>query len=278
MTTTEPRAPHTTELLTDEMLARFDERAPIYDRENRFFDEDFAELRESGYLLAAVPTEYGRRGLGLDEYSQLARRLAYVAPATALAVNMHVYWTGVAADLLRRWRRLVPLDPREGRRRRGVRRDPRRGRQRHPAAAVDRSGRARRRRLVDQRPQDLRQPDAGVDLRRLPRDGHAPIPPRRRIVHGFLPARHARARDRRHLGHARDACDPEPGHGARQGVRARRARARWCARPGFAGAGPFQVAIFAWALLGFAAGLPRRGQAGLRHHVGQDADSARRSP
>jgi alkylation response protein AidB-like acyl-CoA dehydrogenase len=91
----------TTELLTDEMLARFDERAPVYDRENRFFDEDFEELKQSGYLLLAVPTEYGGSGLGLDEYSKLQRRLGYVAPATALAVNMHVYWTGVAADLLK---------------------------------------------------------------------------------------------------------------------------------------------------------------------------------
>lgn len=91
----------TTELLTDDMLARFDERAPVYDRENRFFDEDFEELRRSGYLLAAVPTEMGGSGVGLDEYVRLVRRLAYVAPATALAVNMHVYWTGVASDLLK---------------------------------------------------------------------------------------------------------------------------------------------------------------------------------
>ncbi len=91
----------TRELLSDDMLARFDERAPVYDRENRFFDEDFEELRSSGFLLAAVPTELGGSGLKLDEYSALMRRLAYVAPATALAVNMHVYWTGVAADLLR---------------------------------------------------------------------------------------------------------------------------------------------------------------------------------
>src|SRR3954465_794242 len=89
------------DLLTDEMLARFDSRAPMYDRENRFFDEDFEELKESGYLLAAVPTEFGGSGLNLTEYVQLQRRLAYVAPATALAVNMHCYWTGVAADLLR---------------------------------------------------------------------------------------------------------------------------------------------------------------------------------
>ena len=32
-------------LLNDDMLARFNERAPVYDRENRFFDEDFEELK-----------------------------------------------------------------------------------------------------------------------------------------------------------------------------------------------------------------------------------------
>ena len=89
-----------TSVLTDEMLARFDERAPIYDRENRFFDEDFAELQASGFLDVAIPTELGGGGIRLDEYSRLLRRLGYHAPATALAVNMHVYWTGVAADLL----------------------------------------------------------------------------------------------------------------------------------------------------------------------------------
>ncbi|MEP7203106.1 MAG: acyl-CoA dehydrogenase family protein, partial [Ilumatobacteraceae bacterium] len=91
----------TTDLLTDEMLARFDDRAATYDRENRFFDEDWDELCESGYLLAAVPTEFGGAGLGLDEIAKLQCRLAYHAPATAVAVNMHLYWTGVAADLLK---------------------------------------------------------------------------------------------------------------------------------------------------------------------------------
>jgi alkylation response protein AidB-like acyl-CoA dehydrogenase len=88
-------------LLTEDMLARFDERASEYDRENRFFDEDFAELRESGYLSCALPTEYGGAGLGLHGYTKLASRLAYVAPATALALNMHIYWTGLATDLLK---------------------------------------------------------------------------------------------------------------------------------------------------------------------------------
>src|SRR3954462_9073585 len=103
MSTTEPIAPTPSvdTLLTDEMLARFDERAPGYDRDNRFFDEACAELRESGYLSCALPAEYGGSGLGLLGYTKLARRLAYVAPATALAVNMHVYWTGLAADLMK---------------------------------------------------------------------------------------------------------------------------------------------------------------------------------
>jgi alkylation response protein AidB-like acyl-CoA dehydrogenase len=95
------QSPPTT-TLTDEMLQRFGERAPTYDRENRFFDEDFEELRASGYLKLAVPRDFGGGGLSLAEVCRAQRRLAYRAPATALAVNMHLYWTGVAADL-HRW-------------------------------------------------------------------------------------------------------------------------------------------------------------------------------
>src|SRR2546430_11655493 len=91
----------TAEVLTDDMLSRFEERAATYDRENRFFDEDFAELRDSGYLGIAVPETFGGPGLRLTEVLALQRRLAYVAPATALGINMHIYWTGVAADLWR---------------------------------------------------------------------------------------------------------------------------------------------------------------------------------
>ena len=88
-------------LLTDEMLARFQERAPVYDRENRFFQDDFDELKDSGYLLAAVPKELGGHGLNLYEVMQLQRKLAYHAAPTALGINMHLYWTGVFADCWR---------------------------------------------------------------------------------------------------------------------------------------------------------------------------------
>jgi alkylation response protein AidB-like acyl-CoA dehydrogenase len=65
-------------------------------------EEDFDELRKSKYLLMALPAEFGGGGLTLAEVCREQRRLAYHAPATALAVNMHVYWVGVAADLWRR--------------------------------------------------------------------------------------------------------------------------------------------------------------------------------
>ena len=87
--------------LSEDILGRCAQRAAVYDRENRFFSEDFEELRQAGYLLMAVPEDLGGRGLSLAEVCREQRRLAYSAPATALAINMHIYWTGIAADLYR---------------------------------------------------------------------------------------------------------------------------------------------------------------------------------
>jgi len=43
-------------VLTEEMLARFASRAASYDRENRFFAEDFEELRAAKHLLLPLPS------------------------------------------------------------------------------------------------------------------------------------------------------------------------------------------------------------------------------
>jgi alkylation response protein AidB-like acyl-CoA dehydrogenase len=100
-TLTSATSAQTVSRLTDDMLIRFGERAASYDRDNRFFAEDFNELRDAGYLKIAVPRELGGDGLTLAQIAADQGRLAYRAPATALAVNMHLYWTGVAADLRR---------------------------------------------------------------------------------------------------------------------------------------------------------------------------------
>lgn len=88
-------------VLSQAVLDRCGERAAGYDRENRFFSEDFEELRQAGYLKMTVPKDLGGMGLSLAQVCQEQRRLAYRAPATALATNMHLYWTGLAADLRR---------------------------------------------------------------------------------------------------------------------------------------------------------------------------------
>jgi alkylation response protein AidB-like acyl-CoA dehydrogenase len=83
-------------ILPDDLVERIRSRAVVHDRENTFFDRDLEELREVGYLRAFVPTSLGGLGYGLREVTLLQSRLATAAPATALAINMHLVWTGVA--------------------------------------------------------------------------------------------------------------------------------------------------------------------------------------
>jgi alkylation response protein AidB-like acyl-CoA dehydrogenase len=90
------------QILPEALLLEMNARAAGYDEENRFFSEDFADLRASGYLTINVPCELGGLGLDLTAVCREQRRLAYYAPATALGIHMHLYWIGVAADLWRR--------------------------------------------------------------------------------------------------------------------------------------------------------------------------------
>ncbi|GAB3059879.1 acyl-CoA dehydrogenase family protein [Sediminivirga luteola] len=87
--------------LDDELLAAIRERAPRYDRENSFFHEDLAGLRDAGYLGVLAPADLGGAGLSLSQLVTEQRRLAAAAPATALAVNMHHVWVAIALALHR---------------------------------------------------------------------------------------------------------------------------------------------------------------------------------
>jgi alkylation response protein AidB-like acyl-CoA dehydrogenase len=76
-------------VLTPELLDRIRSRAAGYDRDNSFFAEDLDELRAAGYLAPRSMLEATR-----DQ-----RLLAAYAPATALGINMHLIWMGVARVL-----------------------------------------------------------------------------------------------------------------------------------------------------------------------------------
>ncbi|NHT17068.1 acyl-CoA dehydrogenase family protein [Cellulomonas sp. IC4_254] len=96
------RTPAPRTLLTDDLLARVAERAPVHDRENTFPHADLDDLRDAGYLRAFVPEALGGAGLSLEEVAREQVRLAGAAPATALSVNMHLVVTGMASVLAAR--------------------------------------------------------------------------------------------------------------------------------------------------------------------------------
>ncbi|WP_076465341.1 acyl-CoA dehydrogenase family protein [Actinomyces mediterranea] len=87
--------------LSDDLLARIHERAAAHDLDNTFPDEDLANLRDSGYLTAFVPKEYGGAGLTLEEIAAEQTRLAKAAPGTALGINMHQIIVGLGRHLVR---------------------------------------------------------------------------------------------------------------------------------------------------------------------------------
>ena len=91
------------QVLTQDMLQGFAKRVAIYDRENRFFHRGLRgpeEGRLPDHRRAA--RSWAGAASPWPRVCREQRRLAYHAPATALAINMHLYWVGIAADLWRR--------------------------------------------------------------------------------------------------------------------------------------------------------------------------------
>lgn len=87
------------EILPGDLLERFRSRAADYDARNVFCQEDFEELSSRGYLRLFCSEHDGGSNVGMAQAVACQRRLAAAAPATALAVNMHLVWTAVATLL-----------------------------------------------------------------------------------------------------------------------------------------------------------------------------------
>jgi len=108
-------------VLSDDLLERCAQRAAAYDRENRFFFEDFDELREAKYLLAAVPKEFDGLGLTLPEVCHEQRRLARRSAPTCARHQYAPRRDRCGCRLMAQGRRITGLDARGSRQRRGVR-------------------------------------------------------------------------------------------------------------------------------------------------------------
>jgi alkylation response protein AidB-like acyl-CoA dehydrogenase len=80
---------------------RFAVRAAASDRDATFPFENYADLREHGFLALCVPEHYGGMGAGYREYSLVAAEIGRHCGATALTFNMHsssTLWSGPLCD------------------------------------------------------------------------------------------------------------------------------------------------------------------------------------
>ncbi len=90
-------ASNTRDPLDGALLDRLGQRADGYQADPGLLAEDLRLLTDRGYLKIAVPVPFGGAGLTLPQVACAQRRLAYHAPAAALAVNAHHAWVGAAA-------------------------------------------------------------------------------------------------------------------------------------------------------------------------------------
>jgi alkylation response protein AidB-like acyl-CoA dehydrogenase len=80
---------------------KFQARAADYDRSSRFPTENYADLREAGFLGLVIPEKYGGLGADYHTYMLVAAELGRWCGATALTFNMHcatMAWAGALSD------------------------------------------------------------------------------------------------------------------------------------------------------------------------------------
>ncbi len=69
------------------------DRAERYDREASFPTENFADLRDAGFLALCIPASHGGLGADFATYALVAEELGRHCGSTALAFNMHTATT-----------------------------------------------------------------------------------------------------------------------------------------------------------------------------------------
>lgn len=78
------------------LRGEFDGRAADLDRAGGFPTQNYARMREAGYLRGLVPADLGGLGGDLADGVSAQRALGWACASTALAVNMHHFQVGAA--------------------------------------------------------------------------------------------------------------------------------------------------------------------------------------
>ncbi|MXY71838.1 MAG: acyl-CoA dehydrogenase, partial [Dehalococcoidia bacterium] len=84
--------------LAASLAQRFAERAARHDREGSFPHENFAELREAGFMKLTVPRSHGGFELPLSAFVRVQESLAAGDGSTALSLNMHLIRFGAERE------------------------------------------------------------------------------------------------------------------------------------------------------------------------------------
>ena len=80
---------------------KFLNRAADYDKAGEFPTENYADLRDAGFLGLVIPEQYGGLGADYTTYARVSAELGQWCGATALTFNMHcssMLWSGPLAD------------------------------------------------------------------------------------------------------------------------------------------------------------------------------------
>ena len=265
-------------ILSDELLRTFHERAPVYDRENRFFTEDFEDLRED-----RLPQDGGAARVRRPRHDA-GRVHARDAPPRLLGAGHGARASTCTCTGAASRRRCRPAGT-----------PPATGCSRPPARA--RSSRPATRRPGHDLPVLLsttkaEQVDGGYRFTGRKAFGSlSPVwtllglhgmdtsdPKAPKIVHGFLDARREGLPDRADLGRARHAGHHRATTRSSRAPSCRTPGSRGSSPPGAAGVDLFVLSIFAWALLGFANVYYALGAGASRPDARVARRTARRSP
>ena len=84
--------------LADSLAGPIAARAAETDRSGAFPFENFAEMRNAGFLGLTVPEEYGGLGANPLEYALAIERIGHACGSTGLAANMHLSLIGKIAE------------------------------------------------------------------------------------------------------------------------------------------------------------------------------------
>ncbi|AXI46470.1 acyl-CoA dehydrogenase [Sulfitobacter sp. SK012] len=82
---------------TKKLAKKFEKRAAANDENDKFAEDNFADMKAAGLLSAGVPKELGGGGVKVRELCEMLRIIAGACGSTGLALSMHTHQVAIPA-------------------------------------------------------------------------------------------------------------------------------------------------------------------------------------